>query len=62
MINRTFGLHNENEMNVVLGQLCAHFLAYTGAGEPPEDAEMTLPSKHRIQNSSPGSLRLPLGH
>ena len=30
-----------NEMNGVLGHLCAH-IGYTGPGEPPED-EMTLP-------------------
>ena len=51
---------------VVLGHLCAH-VCYTGPREPPEDGEMnemTLPSRHRIQHSSPGSLRsgtLPLG-
>ena len=58
---------NENEMNRALGHLCAH-IGYTGPGEPPEDGEMiemTLSSRHRIRNSSPGGLRpstLPLGH
>ena len=36
-----------------------------GPGEPPEDGEMTRPSRHRIRNSNPGELRsstLPLGH
>ena len=53
-----------NEMNRALGHLCAQ----TGQGEPPEDGEMnemTLSSRHRIRNSSPGGLRpstLPLGH
>ena len=52
----------KNEMN-----LCVH-VGYTGPGEPPEDGEMnemTLSSRHRIRNSSPGGLRpstLPLGH
>ena len=56
-----------NEMNRALGRLCAH-IGYTGPGEPPEDGEMiemTLSSRHRIRNSSPGGLRpstLPLGH
>ena len=58
---------NKNEMNRALGHLCAH-IGSTGPGEPPEDGEMieiTLSSRHRIQNSSPGGLRpstLPLGH
>ena len=46
------------------GHRCAH-VGYTGPGEPPEDCEMTLPSRHRIQYSSPGGLSLstlPLGH
>ena len=53
-------------MNRALGQLCAH-IGQTGPGEPPEDGEMnemTLSSRHRIRNSSPGGLRpstLPLG-
>ena len=57
----------KNEMNRVLGHLCAH-IGQTGPGEPPEDGEMfemTLSSRHRIRNSSPGCLRpstLPLGH
>ena len=57
----------KNEMNRALGHLCAH-IGQTGPGEPPEDGEMnemTLPSRHRIQNSSPGGLRtstLPPGH
>ena len=56
-----------NEMNRALGHLCAH-IGQTGPGEPPEDGEMiemTLSSRHRIRNSSPGGLRpstLPLGH
>ena len=47
--------------------LCSH-IGYTGPGEPPEDcemSEMTLSSRHRIRNSSPGGLRpstLPFGH
>ena len=55
-----------NEMNRALGHLCAH-IGSTGPGEPPEDGEMieiTLSSRHRIRNSSPGGLRpstLPLG-
>ena len=54
-------------MNRALGHLCAH-ICQTGPGEPPEDdemIEMTLSSRHRIQNSSLGGLRsstLPLGH
>ena len=56
-----------NEMNRALGHLCAH-IGWTGPGEPHEDGEMneiTLSSRHRIQNSSPGGLRpstIPLGH
>ena len=54
-------------MNRALGHLCAH-IGQTGPGEPPEDGEMnemTLSSRHRIRNSSHGSLRpstLLLGH
>ena len=51
-------------MNRALGHFCAH-IVQIGPGEPPEDGEMTLPSRHRIRNSSPGGLRpitLPLGH
>ena len=54
-------------MNRALGHLCAE-ISKTGPGEPLEDGEMnemTLPSRHRIRNSSPGGLRpstLPLGH
>ena len=57
----------QNEMNGALGHLCAH-IDWTGPREPPEDGEMnkmTLPSRHRIRNSSPDDLRLstlPLGH
>ena len=46
--------------------LCTYRI--TGPGEPPEAGEMkgmTLSSRHRIRNSSPGGLRpstLPLGH
>ena len=43
-----------NEMNRDLGHFCAH-IGQIGPGEPPEDGEMTLPSKHRIRT-------LPLGH
>ena len=56
-----------NEMNGVLGHLCAH-VGKTGPGEPLDGGEMnemTLPSRLRIRNSSHGSLRpstLPLGH
>ena len=55
------------EMIGVLGHLCAH-IGKTGREEPPQDGEMnemTLPSRRRIRNSSPGGLRpsmLPLGH
>ena len=45
-------------MNWVLAHLCAH-IGQTGPGEPPENGEMnemTLLSRHRIQNSSPGGL------
>ena len=54
-------------MNRALGHICAH-IGYTGPGEPPEDGEMnemTLFSRHRTRNSSPGGLRpstLHLGH
>ena len=57
----------KNELNRVLGHLCAH-IGETGPGEPPEDGEMiemTLSSRHRMRNSSPGGLRpstLLLGH
>ena len=40
-----------NEMNAVLGHLCAH-IGQTGQGESPEDGEMNemaLPSRHKIQ-------------
>ena len=45
----------KNEMNGVLGHLCTCSLNW--AGTPLEDGEMTLPSRHRIRNSSPGGLR-----
>ena len=54
-------------MNRVLGHVCAH-IGKTGPGELSEDGEMnelTLSSRHRIRNSSPGGLRpstLSLGH
>ena len=54
-------------MNRALGHLCPH-IGKTGPGKPPEGGEMnemTLSSRHRIRNSSPGGLRpstLPLGH
>ena len=59
--------NTKNEMKWVLGQLCAH-VCWAGPRKPSEDGEMkemTLPSRQRIQNSSPGSLRastLPLDH
>ena len=46
-------------MNGVLGHMCAP-VGYTGPEDPHEDGEMneiTLPSRHRIQNSNPGGLR-----
>ena len=46
----------KKEMNRALGHLCAH-IGQTGPGEPFEDGEMiemTLSSRHRIRNSSPG--------
>ena len=55
-------------MNGVLGDLCARVYRLNCAGEPPEVGkmnEMTLPSRHMIQNSSPDRRRpstLPLGH
>ena len=58
---------DKNEMNRASGHLCAH-IGLTGPGKPPKDGEMiemTLSSRHRIRNSSPGGLRpstLPLGH
>ena len=59
---------NENEMNRALGHFCAH-IGLIGPREPPEEdgemSEMTLPSRHRIRNPSPGGLSsstLPLGH
>ena len=45
-------------MNGILGHLCEH-IGWTGSREPPEDGElneMTLPCRHRIQNSSHGYL------
>ena len=57
----------KNEMNRALGHLCAH-IGRAGPKKPPEDGEMiemTLSFRHRIRNSSPGSLRpstLSLGH
>ena len=59
--------HCKHEMNGVIGHRYAH-VGFTGPGEPPEEGEineMTLPSRHRTRNSSPGGLRpstLPLGH
>ena len=53
-------------MNWALGHLWAHRLR--GPGEPPEEGEMnemTLSSRHRNRNLSPGGLRpstLRLGH
>ena len=57
--NAYYGVRQKNEMNRALGHLCAH-IGYTGPGEPPDDGEMiemTLSSRHRIRNSSPGGLR-----
>ena len=54
----------KNEMNRALGHFCAH-TGLIGPGEPLDDGEMTLPSRHRIRNSNPGGLRprtLSLGH
>ena len=57
----------KNEMNRVLGHFCSH-TSYIEPEESPEDGEMseiTLPSRHRIRNSTPGGMRpstLPLGH
>ena len=51
-------------MNRALGHFCGH-TGKIGLGEPPDDGEMTLFSRHRIRNSRPGGLRsntLPLGH
>ena len=56
--------YERKKLNKVLGHLCAH-IDSTGPEEIPEDGEMTLTSRHRIRNSSPGGLRpsmLPLGH
>ena len=42
------------------GVFCAH-TGSTGPVQHPEDGEMnekTLPSRHRIQNSNPGDLKL----
>ena len=64
----TFGLdYTKNAMNRALGHFCTH-IGQTGTRETPEVGEMnemTLSSRHRIRNSSPGGLRpttLPLGH
>ena len=38
--------------------MCVH-IGWTGPGEPHEDGEMnemSLPSRHRIRNASPGGL------
>ena len=57
----------ERSRHVTKWNESCHFCAHTGwigPGEPPEDDEMTLPSRHRIRNSNPGGLRpstLPLG-
>ena len=57
----------KNEIIRFFGHFCAH-AEKIGPGEPPENGEMnemTLPSRHKIQNSNPGGLRpstLPLGH
>ena len=54
-----------------MGFYATHFCALirlTGTGESPEDGEMneiTLPSRHWIQSSSPGGVRpstVPLSH
>ena len=55
-------------MNGVLGHIWLSTCKLNWAKESPEDGEMnemTLPSRHRIRNSSPVALRLstlPLGH
>ena len=46
-----------NKMNEVLGHICAH-IGSPGPVEHPKDGEMnemTLPSRHRIRDSSPSS-------
>ena len=53
-----------NEINRALGHFCAH-TGQIEPGQPPEDGEMSetsLSSRHRIRNSNPGGLGLPLGH
>ena len=48
-----YGLRDKNEIIRALGHVCAH-IGKIGPGESPEDGEMTLPSRRRIRNSSPG--------
>ena len=61
------GISKFSEMNEVLDYICAH-IGQTGPGEPLDDGEvneMTLSSRHRGRNSSPGGLKsskLILGH
>ena len=61
-------LHGQGQASIAVNRALGYFRAHTGLigpGEPPEDGEMTLPSRHRIRNSNPGGLRpssLPLGH
>ena len=48
-----------NEMNGAVSHLCAH-IGQIVPGEHTQDGEMnemTLPSRHRIQNSCPGGSR-----
>ena len=58
MLKKISHQHFINEMNGVIGHLCAR-IGYTKPGEPPGDGEineMTLPSWHRTRNSSSGGL------
>ena len=63
MLKRVVSMVVTNEIRL---PLCTCRLNW--AGEPTQDGEMnemTLHSRHRIRNSSPGGLRsitLPLGH
>ena len=60
---RLFGVIACSKNKNGLNQTLCHFYAHTGLigpGETPEDgemSEMTLPSRHRIQNSNHGGLR-----
>ena len=48
-------------MNRALYHFCSH-TGKIGPGEPSEDGEMTLPSRHKIRNSNPGGLRPIMGN